>query len=78
MARGVGSAGSRAGRRAFGGAPLGWGLAGWAVLGVAAGLRLAGRLRCLGAALSSVLGFALIAASYATLVLLKHGPARFL
>jgi len=43
-----------------------------------AGLRLAGRLRGRRAALGAIAGFAVIAASYTTLVLLQHGFRRFL
>jgi ABC-type transport system involved in cytochrome c biogenesis permease subunit len=78
VALGVGYAGFDAGVQELGIAHLGWGLAAWVVLGAIAGLRLAGRLRGRRAALGSVLGFAVIAAAYATLVLLRHGPTRFL
>lgn len=67
-----------AGVRDIGLAHLGWGLAAWAVLGVIAGLRLLGRWRGRRAALGSIVGFSAIAAAYATLVLLQHGPGRFL
>ncbi len=78
VALGIGYAGFDAGVQDIGAAHLGWGLAAWVVLGAVAGLRLAGRLRGRRAALGSVLGFVLIAVSYATLVLLRHGPGRFL
>jgi ABC-type uncharacterized transport system permease subunit len=78
VALGAGYVGWETGVRELGMAHLAWGLAAWAVLGVMAGLRLRGRLRGRRAALGSILGFSAIAAAYATLVLIQHGPGRFL
>lgn len=75
---GAGYLGLEAGIALIGPAHLGVGLGAWAVLGAVAGLRLAGRLRGRRAALGSIAGFALIAASYTTLVVLQHGFRRFL
>jgi ABC-type uncharacterized transport system permease subunit len=75
---GAGYVGLEVGMDRIGPAHLGVGLGAWAVLGAMAGLRLTGLLRGRRAALGSIAGFALIAASYTTLVLLQHGFRRFL
>jgi len=75
---GAGYVGLEVGIRQIGPAHLGVGLGAWVVLGAMAGLRLAGRLRGRRAALGAIAGFAVIAASYTTLVLLQHGFRRFL
>lgn len=70
---GAGNMGLSAGLRAIGPAHLAAGIGAWLILGAIAGLRLSGRLRGRKAAVSSIAGFALIAVSYAVLVLLQHG-----
>lgn len=75
---GAGYLGLEAGIGLIGPAHLGVGLGAWVVLGTMAGLRLAGRLRGRRAALGSITGFVLIAASYTALAVLQHGFRRFL
>ncbi|MBI2615849.1 MAG: cytochrome c biogenesis protein CcsA [Gemmatimonadetes bacterium] len=75
---GAGYVGLEVGMRRIGAAHLGVGLGAWVVLGAMVALRLAGWLRGRRAALGSIAGFAVIAASYTTLVLLQHGFRRFL
>jgi len=75
---GAGYVGLEVGMERIGPAHLGVGLGAWAVLGAMAGLRLTGLLRGRRAAMGSIAGFALIAASYTMLVLLQHGFRRFL
>lgn len=74
---GAGSMGLSAGLRAIGPAHLAAGFGAWLILGAIAALRLMGRLRGRRAAVSSITGFALIAASYAVLVLVQHGFRAF-
>lgn len=74
---GAGYFGLEVGVRTIGPAHLAVGLSAWAMLGAIAGLRLAGRLRGRRAAVGSIAGFVLVAAGYATLVLLQRVPGRF-